>query len=106
MPQNLAVQIQSPAGQKTAFNVAATKVIKAPGPGTVFTIRVITAPSASALTLNDCALVADAALANELASIPFGLLTAGALIQVQAPFQTGLVVSSIGTGGVYTISYS
>ena len=91
-------------GLFTAFNVTAAAVLRV-GAGTVMRISVITAGTAGALALNDCATTGAAVIGNQLAGIPFALLTAGNVITLEFPYQTGLVVSTVGTGSVVAISY-
>lgn len=86
------------------YNVAAAAVVKAT-PGRLAKIVVLTAPSAGSLTANDCATTGAAAIGNEIISLAFGALTAGQVITLDWPCNTGIVISSVGTGGVYSVSY-
>jgi hypothetical protein len=96
--------VTSGGGTKAAYNVAAAAVIKA-GPGRLAKVVVLTVPSAGNLTLNDVLTTGGAAIGNEILSIAFGSLTAGQVISLDWPCATGIVVSSVGTAGVYAVSY-
>lgn len=97
--------VQGLGGNSAALNVAATGVIK-PSRGTLFRIVVQVAPSAGNLTINDLAANSGAAIGNQIYNQAFGALTLGTIITLDWPCSNGIVVSSIGTGGVYAISYS
>ena len=91
-------------GNQQTYNVAAAAVIKT-GAGRVAKIIVQTAPSAGNLTVNDCATTGAAAIGNQIISLAFGNLTIGTQIFLDWPLDFGLVISSVGTGGVYAVSY-
>jgi hypothetical protein len=105
MGQNQAVQIQGLGGNISALNVAAAGVVKNT-PGMLFRIVVEVAPTAGNLTVNDLAANSGAAVANQIISVPFGSLVIGQVITLDWPCKNGIVVSSVGTGGVYGIAYS
>jgi len=94
-------------GLSATYNVGAAAVIKATG-GRLCKIVVNTAPTSSgALTVNDCATVAAAAAANQIASIPYGSLTAGQVITLDWPCSTGIVISAVGGGTpAYSVSFA
>lgn len=92
-----------PGGNATTLNITAAAVIKAT-PGTIYRIAVIAAGSAGVLTLNDVATTGAAAAGNAIVSIPFGSLVG--VITLDWPCATGIVVSAVTTGGVFSISFS
>ena len=55
--------------------------------------------------MNDCATTGAAAIGNQIISLAFGNLTLGTQILLDWPLDLGLVISSVGTGGVYAVSY-
>lgn len=106
MPQGAQqVQISSLGGQRTALNVTAAGVISAKA-GTLFRVLVVTAGTAGALTINDLSANTGAAAANTLLSVPFGNLTAGQVITIEASVLNGIVVSAVPNGGQFTITYT
>lgn len=92
-----------PGGNATVLNITAAAVVKAT-PGTAWRINVVAPGTAGSLILNDCATTGAAATANAIISIPFGSLPV--TIPLTWPCNTGIVVSSVPTGGVFTISFS
>ena len=109
MGQNFASSITNIGGAFAALNITAAKVIKAT-PGTVMRIIVQTVPSAGSLTINDNnATGGTNVAANQIYTALFGttpLLVAGTIITLECPCLTGITVSSVGTGGVYVITYN
>lgn len=110
MPQGpIPVSFQSIGGLNTALNVTAAKVIKLT-PGTVMRVIVQVVPSAGSLTINDNNLTgASNVAANQIYTALFGttpLLVAGTVITLEVACLTGITVSSVGTGGVYAITYN
>jgi hypothetical protein len=91
------------------LNVTATGQMKT-GAGRLVAILVQTAPTSSgALTFNDMLSSGTPAAANQLYSIPYNAtqMVAGAIINVDAPFTTGLNISAVGGGSpVYTLLYN
>lgn len=94
-----------PGGINEALDVTAPAVIKAT-PGILVRVQVLVAGSAGNLTINDCATLGAAAVANEIASIPFGSLSLIQPLVFEWPCATGIVLSAIPTGGAVSISYS
>lgn len=94
-----------PGGINEALDVTAPAVIKAT-PGILVRVQVLVAGSAGNLTINDCATLGAAAVANEIASIPFGSLSLIQPLVLEWPCATGIVLSAIPTGGAVSISYS
>jgi hypothetical protein len=107
--QNFPATISNIGGANAALNVTAAKVIKAT-PGSVMRVIVQVVPSAGSLTLNDNnATGGTNVAANQIFTALFGttpLLVAGTVITLECPCLTGITVSSVGTGGVYTITYN
>jgi hypothetical protein len=77
-------------GNSSAYNITAAQVVKATR-GVCVKISCITAGS---LTLNDCAVLGNAAISNEFFS---GSLTAGQVIELNWPCGTGITVSALTT---------
>ena len=88
-----------PGGARAAFNVTATTLIKA-GPGTVFRVVVVTAPTAAG-GVYDSATTAGISASNQIATVPL----ATGPIELVWPCQNGIVVNP-GTGGVVSVSYT
>jgi len=105
MPQNILNAGAAEGGVSTKLQINAAAVIKAV-PGNLARIIVQAPGSAGNLVLNDCATIGAAAAANQIASIPFGSLTAGQQLFLDWPCKTGIVVSAIPTGGVFSASYA
>lgn len=108
MGQNIGVSVVNSGGQSAAYNINAVGNIKKVAgvgvPGRLRSIVVQVAPSAGALTLNDC-LHGAAAVGNQIATIPFGSLTVGQRIVLDWPCVTAIEFSAVGTGGVYSATY-
>lgn len=86
-------------GINSALNVTAAAVIKAT-PGRLARISVIAPGTTSgSLTINDCTTVAAATTANKVFTIAYGSLTAGQVIVLDWPFQSGIVVSAVPGAG-------
>jgi len=110
-PSNVSVPLTTDAsgnlfvgsGSANHYNVTAATVIKAT-PGRLVRISVSTAPTAGALSANDCATTGAAAVGNQIVSIAFGSVTAGQQILLDWPCTTGIVVNP-GTGGVLAVSF-
>ncbi len=100
----IAVFPQYSGGNSSTFDISAAAVLKAT-PGTLYRVVVQSVPSAGNLTINDCATTGAAAIGNQIISIPFGSLTAGEVIYLAWPCKTGIVVSSVGTGGVFSAAF-
>lgn len=62
--------------------------------------------SANALTLNDAATVGGSNISNQIFSKLFSDMTAGQAIPINVNCAVGLTISSMPTGGNYTIVYS
>jgi hypothetical protein len=65
-------------------------------------VSVLTPGSAGNLVLNDCATLAAASIANQLASIPYNQVPA----DLNFPVQNGLVISGVPTGMVLAVVYN
>jgi len=88
-------------------NVIATGVIKGT-PGTCIRVMVVTPGTGSNFTMNNCATVGAATAGNKIIdyqAFPNGLY-AGQIIEVNFTANVGIVVSSIPTGGQFTIVYT
>src|SRR6266581_3712057 len=99
------VSLGLPGGIYAALNITAAAVIKG-GTGIICRIAINVVGSAGNLTLNDCATTGAAAAANQIVSVAFGSLTQGQVLTLEWPCGTGIVVSSIPTGGQVAIAYS
>lgn len=98
MPQN-PIQTLPIVATTPKYNITAAAVVKAT-PGTLATVTCIAPGTTSgALTLNDCAAVADAAATNEILTVAFGDLKAGQVITLNWPCKTGIVVSAVPGAG-------
>jgi hypothetical protein len=75
-------------------------------PGRVAKVIVITPPSAGALVVNDCADPGDANASNTLLNVAFGSIADGQIFDLDVACDVGVTISSVGTGGVYAVSYS
>jgi len=84
--------------------ITAAAVVKASA-GSLMKVSVISATTASALTINDCATTTAASTANEVAVVAAGGLTTGQVLTYEWPCLVGIVVSAVGTGGIFSISY-
>ncbi|WP_343743372.1 hypothetical protein [Herbaspirillum huttiense] len=92
------------AGSANKLNISAATVVKAT-PGRACRLIVQTAPSAGAITVNDTTTTGAAAAANQIFTIAFGSAPAGTIFNLDFPCASGIVISSVGTGGVVAISY-
>jgi hypothetical protein len=94
-------------GVNAWLNVTTAQIVK-PAPGILCTVTVVVAGSAGALTLNDCATTGAAATANQIISSPYNATNyyAGAILILDWPCGTGIVVSAVPTGGQVSIAYS
>lgn len=106
MGQNFSTSISGLGGNQSALNVAAAGLVGAAGKRTLFRIVVQVAPTAGDLTVNDLAANSGAAIGNQLLDVAFGDLKKGQVITLECPCANGIVVSSVGTGGVYALFYS
>ena len=94
-----------PGGASAWLNVTAAQVVKA-APGVLVLIIPVVAGTTEPLTLNDCATTGAADAANQIYSIPAADVTAGVPIKLNWPCGTGIVVSSVPSGGTYSIAYA
>lgn len=90
--------VGAPGGTYALLNVAASTVVKAVA-GRCIRVSVVTAGS-TAGTLNDCATIGAAAVANQFGTIPNTVGT----YDFEWPCGTGIVVVT-GTGQVVAVSY-
>lgn len=91
-------------GTSSKLNVSTATVIKAT-PGRACRLIVQTAPSAGSITINDTTTTGAAAAANQIFTIAFGSAPAGSIFNLDFPCTSGIVISSVGTGGVVAFSY-
>jgi|GEM_PF-3048092 len=94
-----------PGGYRTTLNLTAAQVIKG-GSGTLYRITVIAPGTSGALTVNDATSVGSATATNEILSVPFGSLTAGQVMTLEWPANTGITVSAVPTGGAFSVAYA
>jgi hypothetical protein len=93
-------------GRTAVLNVAAAAAIKT-GPGTLVRIVVVVAPTANNLTVNDNNVTGGTNVAaNTILDVAFGALTKGQVITLEWPCAVGITISSVGTNGVYAVSYT
>lgn len=88
-------------GQNSALNLTAAAVIKTSS-GRLRKLVIIAPGSTSgAFSFNDCTTVGAAAAANLVYSLPFGSTqnVAGAILSIDLPFKTGIVLSAVPGGG-------
>jgi hypothetical protein len=104
--QTLGVIDMSTGGTQSLAGISAPTVLKA-APGVAWSIFVVTAPTAGNLTVNDCLTVAGASEANQITSFAAANLVAGQLLKIGPwPYKTGIVISSVGTGGVFSAAWN
>jgi hypothetical protein len=102
---SIPVAVTNSGGRVMAFNITAVGAIKNTA-GRIRTLFVQTAASAGNLIVNDSATVGTAAIGNQIANIPFGQLTAGARIPLDAPCVNGITISGTWpTGLVLAAAY-
>jgi hypothetical protein len=95
-----------PGGNSTTLDVTAAAVIKA-SPGVIFRVIVVIVGTGGSLTINDLATTSGGAAANQIITIPFGSLTIGQVITLEAATVTGIAVTAVPTGGSqFTITWS
>jgi hypothetical protein len=99
------MQVQS-GGSKSTLNISAAAVIKA-SPGRLRRIIVQTVGTAGNWVFNDLTTTSGAAAANQVATIAYNAsgLVAGVPVVFDWPFQTGIVISAVPTGGVIAVAY-
>jgi hypothetical protein len=90
------------AARSATYNIAAAAAVKA-GPGRLIRISVVTVGS-TAGTINDCAATGDAAIGNQIGSIPTTWV-AGTVVEFDWPCSTGITIVP-GTSGVLAVSFS
>lgn len=108
MPQGpIPTFVTNQGGTQSSLQVNAAKVIKS-SPGRVARIVTQTAGSAGALTVNDVTTTGAAGSANQIISLPFGNanIAAGAVLVLEFPCASGIVISAVPTGWVGSVSYS
>jgi len=103
--QRMATFDRSVGGNQSALNVTAAAVIN-PQPCVLYSVIVVNPGTDGTLTLNDTTTVGGASSSNTLVTVPSGSLTAGQQIVLQIPIASGIVVSSMPTGGAINIGYS
>lgn len=95
-----------PGGVQAHLGITATEVVKL-GPSVLVRIIVQSPGTGGTLTLNDTDTVGHAASGNQILSLTNAQLTAGQQIVLEWPIGTGIVVSSVPTGGgSVSISFS
>lgn len=87
-----------PGGTQAHLGITAAEVVKL-GPSVLVRIVVQSAGTGGTLTLNDTDTVGHAAAGNQILSLTNAQLTAGQQILLEWPIGTGIVVSSVPTGG-------
>lgn len=104
MPQGPIATADVLGGTNSALNITAAAVIKA-SPGRVVNVIVENAGTSGVLTINDCATVAAASAANQVASIPYNATNfyAGAVVSLGCVCKVGIVVSAV-PGGVPVVA--
>jgi hypothetical protein len=103
--QNLGGYDQTIGGTQTAINITAPALIN-PRRCILWTVHIIAPGTAGVLTLNDCATLAAANESNQITSISFANLSAGQLIPLKWPVQSGIVVSAVPTGAAINFAYN
>lgn len=98
MGQNISAINPSPGGTQNKLNVTAVGVIKS-APGTIMRIVTQVVGTSGNLVINDLAANSGAAIANQLASIPFGSLAVGVPNVLEMPCLKGIVISAVPAGG-------
>jgi hypothetical protein len=100
MPQYLSVNNWG-GGVNNTYAVTGTGVVKAAA-GHLHKLIVQTAGTAGSWAFNDCAAVASASTANQIALLAYNAtgLVAGEPLNFDWPCKVGIVVSSVPTGGV------
>lgn len=104
MGQNIGVVVLNAGGAFSKENLAAVGQVGPVGVRRLRKIVVQTAPSAGALTLNDC-VHGGAAAGNQIFNRAFGDIKAGDVYAVDWPCALGIDLTAVGTGGVYAVSY-
>src|ERR1700727_959011 len=103
------VQILGIGGFQSKINVAAAAVIKAVL-GTIFSIATNNAGSSGNLIVNDCATTGAASAANQILTLTTAQLTSlmqkRASLRLNFPCLNGITVSSMPTGGQFSIAFS
>ena len=94
-----------PGGISAVLGVTAPAVVKN-GPGILARVLVVAPGTSGNLTLNDAASTGGASASNEILTIPFGSLAAGQTIPLEWPCAAGIVVSSVPTGGSFSVSFT
>jgi hypothetical protein len=101
----IGVYDQSVGGSQTAVGITAPALLN-PRRCILYTINVVAPGTAGILTLNDCATLAAANESNQITSISFANLSAGQLIPLKWPVQSGIVVSAVPTGAVLNFAFT
>ena len=103
------VVAMNPGGTQTAMGVTAPGLIKTfvtPGFASVLYRIIVVQPGTSGLlTANDSATIAGSNASNTLISAPYSILTQGQVIPILATCLSGIMLSSVPTGGVFTVTY-
>ncbi len=100
MPQGpLAAAVVNTGGNNSSLNLSAAAVIKA-APGRLRRLAVNAAGSSGAWIFNDCATLATATTANQVANMPYNAtgVYAGAIVPLDLVCKVGLVLSAVPAG--------
>jgi hypothetical protein len=92
-------------GGMTQLNTLCGSVTAIGGVTTAWTIT--TSINSSAFTTyTSGGTAASFSVANQIATVPFGSLTAGEVLTYEAKTGNGVLVSAVGTGGVYSVTWN
>lgn len=95
-------------GKASVLNITAPRVIK-PSPGNMATVVISgTVGTGGTYVFNDCATLAAASAANQIASLPGTTAANGLPISYDWPCTVGIVISAVATGGaaIVSVAYS
>lgn len=105
MSQNISAFDSSIGGTRTANGITAAALIN-PRRCTLNSMHVVAPGTSGTLTINDAASLDGANESNIIFSHDFSDLTAGQLIPLQWPVQSGIVVSAVPTGGSINLAFT
>jgi hypothetical protein len=98
--------LSSSGGNTNSLNITAASVIKA-SPGRLARVIIVNPGTAGSFTFNDCLTAGAASAANTVWSVLFDGtgVAAGVTFAIDFPFNTGIVLSAVATGGVLAVSF-
>lgn len=73
--------------------------------GSIVQVFPIAAGTSGTFVVNDCATVAEANAGNQIFSLDYSQISANTPIEINAPFRTGLVISSVPAGMQFAVLY-